>query len=428
MELRKEQHKLYYTQEQRGFATFIEYITVALMETNWRLNSRKTLRTQWIDPKLTDEASILIDISFPVPMTTCLANKIIELEPQWQYILISCVFLESVQQIPKELGETRFIGLFIREQTPRRAPSAINFSSANRIQDETHASEATNFEMVWVDCERVKGVAKHRLYYFFVDLFLFPFFFKRLNAAALKKDINVIPPSGLFLSDRRIPYNIPSDWRALWLSNLDELQRINDANDNNTVSNVTVQLGGTAFLHCKVRNLADRTVSDAEKRGKGRHNPLSRSPESLESSRSSRPGRSAFLATNRVALLGASAPAPAPTAAAEYQQHPAVNDANRPTDLGYPSGPLSVRAEPLEANSSVPSKGERVAPFSQTSSISWIRRRDFHVLTSSTFTYTNDERFQVLHAEGSDDWTLQIKYVQERDNGTYECQFHINDL
>lgn len=38
------------------------------------------------------------------------------------------------------------------------------------------------------------------------------------------------------------------------------------------------------------------------------------------------------------------------------------------------------------------------------------------------FTYTNDERFQVLHPEGSDDWTLQIKYVQKRDNGTYECQ------
>uniref|UniRef100_T1HAV8 I-set domain-containing protein n=1 Tax=Rhodnius prolixus TaxID=13249 RepID=T1HAV8_RHOPR len=38
------------------------------------------------------------------------------------------------------------------------------------------------------------------------------------------------------------------------------------------------------------------------------------------------------------------------------------------------------------------------------------------------FTYTNDERFQVLHTEGSDDWTLQIKYVQKRDNGAYECQ------
>ncbi|XP_045537503.1 uncharacterized protein LOC106715706 isoform X2 [Papilio machaon] len=28
----------------------------------------------------------------------------------------------------------------------------------------------------------------------------------------------------------------------------------------------------------------------------------------------------------------------------------------------------------------------------------------------------------VLHGEGSDDWILQIKYVQKRDNGTYECQ------
>ncbi|VVD02852.1 unnamed protein product [Leptidea sinapis] len=28
----------------------------------------------------------------------------------------------------------------------------------------------------------------------------------------------------------------------------------------------------------------------------------------------------------------------------------------------------------------------------------------------------------VLHGDGSDDWILQIKYVQERDNGTYECQ------
>ncbi|KAG8039256.1 hypothetical protein G9C98_003563 [Cotesia typhae] len=92
--------------------------------------------------------------------------------------------------------------------------------------------------------------------------------------------------------DRRVPYNIPPDWRALWYSNLDELQRVNEANDNNTVSNVTVQLGGTAFLHCKVRNIGERSISDAE----------------------------------------------------------------------------------------------------------------------------------ALHPEGSDDWTLQIKYVQERDNGTYECQ------
>lgn len=67
-----------------------------------------------------------------------------------------------------------------------------------------------------------------------------------------------------FVKDRRVPYNIPPDWRALWYSNLDELQRVNEANDNNTVSNVTVQLGGTAFLHCKVRNIGERSISDAE--------------------------------------------------------------------------------------------------------------------------------------------------------------------
>lgn len=63
---------------------------------------------------------------------------------------------------------------------------------------------------------------------------------------------------------RRVPYSMAPEWRALWYSNLDELQRVNDANDNNTISNVTVQLGGNAFLHCKVRNLAERTVSGAE--------------------------------------------------------------------------------------------------------------------------------------------------------------------
>ncbi|KAK8731622.1 hypothetical protein OTU49_007391 [Cherax quadricarinatus] len=54
--------------------------------------------------------------------------------------------------------------------------------------------------------------------------------------------------------------------------------------------------------------------------------------------------------------------------------------------------------------------------------VSWFRRRDWHILTTGIFTYTNDERFSVLHPEESDDWTLQIKYTTRRDNGTYECQ------
>ncbi|KAJ9578665.1 hypothetical protein L9F63_005155, partial [Diploptera punctata] len=32
--------------------------------------------------------------------------------------------------------------------------------------------------------------------------------------------------------------------------------------DNNLVTNVTAQLGGTAFLHCRVRNLGERPVSN----------------------------------------------------------------------------------------------------------------------------------------------------------------------
>ncbi|XP_018331931.1 zwei Ig domain protein zig-8, partial [Agrilus planipennis] len=59
--------------------------------------------------------------------------------------------------------------------------------------------------------------------------------------------------------------------------------------------------------------------------------------------------------------------------------------------------------------------------------ISWVRRRDWHILSSGVYTYTNDERFQILHSEGSDDWILQIKFVQRRDNGTYACQISSNN-
>jgi hypothetical protein len=39
--------------------------------------------------------------------------------------------------------------------------------------------------------------------------------------------------------------------------------------------------------------------------------------------------------------------------------------------------------------------------------------------------YTNDERFAILHTPGSNTWTLQIKFVQRRDHGMYECQVSI---
>lgn len=54
--------------------------------------------------------------------------------------------------------------------------------------------------------------------------------------------------------------------------------------------------------------------------------------------------------------------------------------------------------------------------------VAWVRHRDIHVLTVNTYTYTSDQRFQTAHHKDTDEWTLQIKYVQERDKGSYECQ------
>ncbi|XP_046678212.1 uncharacterized protein LOC124366048 isoform X1 [Homalodisca vitripennis] len=54
--------------------------------------------------------------------------------------------------------------------------------------------------------------------------------------------------------------------------------------------------------------------------------------------------------------------------------------------------------------------------------VSWIRKRDLHILTVGILTYTNDQRFQSLHSDGTDEWTLKVSSPQLRDSGTYECQ------
>ncbi|KAK8745912.1 hypothetical protein OTU49_000099, partial [Cherax quadricarinatus] len=55
-------------------------------------------------------------------------------------------------------------------------------------------------------------------------------------------------------------------------------------------------------------------------------------------------------------------------------------------------------------------------------SVTWMRKRDLHILTAGVYTYSADERFRVLHPENSDDWTLHIRFTTERDAGVYECQ------
>ncbi|XP_063884498.1 zwei Ig domain protein zig-8-like isoform X2 [Scylla paramamosain] len=55
-------------------------------------------------------------------------------------------------------------------------------------------------------------------------------------------------------------------------------------------------------------------------------------------------------------------------------------------------------------------------------SVTWLRRRDLHILTVGHHTYSADQRFQAVHAEGSNEWTLVVRYAQVRDSGVYECQ------
>ncbi|XP_074593225.1 uncharacterized protein LOC141848969 [Brevipalpus obovatus] len=54
--------------------------------------------------------------------------------------------------------------------------------------------------------------------------------------------------------------------------------------------------------------------------------------------------------------------------------------------------------------------------------VSWIRRNDLNPLTIGKITYTSDQRFQAVHMENSDDWSLQIGYPSREDAGVYECQ------
>ena len=43
-------------------------------------------------------------------------------------------------------------------------------------------------------------------------------------------------------------------------------------------------------------------------------------------------------------------------------------------------------------------------------------------MSSGNAAFTKDARFSLLHQPGDTDWTLGIKYLQQRDEGTYVCQ------
>ncbi|GFY42318.1 uncharacterized protein TNIN_494961 [Trichonephila inaurata madagascariensis] len=54
--------------------------------------------------------------------------------------------------------------------------------------------------------------------------------------------------------------------------------------------------------------------------------------------------------------------------------------------------------------------------------VTWVRKRDLHLLTADKDIFTIDPRFKCMHLENSDDWTLEIRDPREEDSGVYQCQ------
>lgn len=67
--------------------------------------------------------------------------------------------------------------------------------------------------------------------------------------------------------------------------------------------------------------------------------------------------------------------------------------------------------------------------LTQTSAlVSWVRRRDFQLLTVGLSTYSSDERFLVEHIRHMGHWALRIKTVRDEDQGLYECQLSVHPV
>uniref|UniRef100_A0A1I8PCP1 Ig-like domain-containing protein n=1 Tax=Stomoxys calcitrans TaxID=35570 RepID=A0A1I8PCP1_STOCA len=59
----------------------------------------------------------------------------------------------------------------------------------------------------------------------------------------------------------------------------------------------------------------------------------------------------------------------------------------------------------------------------QNKPVSWVRLRDGHIISVDQTTFIADQRFQAIFQDDKEyTWSLQIKYVQQTDEGWFECQ------
>ncbi|XP_049963916.1 opioid-binding protein/cell adhesion molecule-like [Schistocerca serialis cubense] len=101
---------------------------------------------------------------------------------------------------------------------------------------------------------------------------------------------------------------------------------------------------------------------------------------------------------------------------------PLLRQPSGPPEPEFDSGLVTNVTAQLGATAYLHCRVKNLGEHAISAQVSWVRRRDWHILSSGLYTYTNDDRFQVTSFNNREDWTLQIQYVQKRDNGTYECQ------
>ncbi|XP_059220796.1 uncharacterized protein LOC106091129 isoform X2 [Stomoxys calcitrans] len=106
------------------------------------------------------------------------------------------------------------------------------------------------------------------------------------------------------------------------------------------------------------------------------------------------------------------------------------------TDMGKNSSPQNLfangRSQFITKNNSrvtVQKGGLAILPcvvkLSSVATVSWIRRKDFQLLTVGLSTHSSDKRFLVEHTRHMGHWSLRIKSVREDDRGLYECQLSV---
>lgn len=64
--------------------------------------------------------------------------------------------------------------------------------------------------------------------------------------------------------------------------------------------------------------------------------------------------------------------------------------------------------------------------LTSSATVSWIRKKDYQLLTVGLSTYSSDERFIVEHTRHMGLWALRIKNVREEDKGDLSLQVFVS--